>query len=106
MDSSVFENVNKTTKSLPNMPQHTGSLLDSSLVAKIARGLSGREGGVEEERKRGLLVRLGSTITTPCTEAEVPWCTREGKLHRGPRAVSALSLCMQREGEEAWHHWS
>lgn len=50
MDSSVFENVNKTTKSLPNMPQHTGSLLDSSLVAKIARGLSGREGGVEEER--------------------------------------------------------
>lgn len=93
MDLSVFENVNKTTKSLPNVPRHTGSLLDSSLVAKIAQDLSGGEGGVEGERKRSLLIRLVSTITTPCTEAEVPWCTQEGKLHRGPRAVSALSLC-------------
>lgn len=50
MDSSLRTHVNKTTKSLPNLPQHTGSLLDSSPVAKTAQGMSGGEERVQERR--------------------------------------------------------
>lgn len=45
---SLRTHVNETTKSLPNLPLHTGSLLGTSLVAEIAPGMSGGEGGVKE----------------------------------------------------------
>lgn len=99
MDLSVFENTrekkNHREEALELASAHWQPVQDSSLVAKIAQGVSGGEGGPAEEKEE-LVSSFGTQSPLP-----VRWCTGDGKLQRGPWAVSALSLCMWGEGEEA-----
>ena len=80
--------VNKTTeKSFQNLPLHTGSLLDSSLVVKIAPGC----GGVGEGAgwKRRLVGWFG-----------LHWHMKASlRSTHLPPAASALSLCAGEWGE-------
>lgn len=97
VDASVFENTREQNhKALPKRASaHWQPVRDSFLVAKIAQGEGGEREGWEE-RERGAcwwvwdpLSPLRVQRPRPCRDG-----TREGKLQRGPRAVSALSLYM------------
>lgn len=77
MDLSVFENPrekNHREEALELASAHWQPVQDSFLVVKIALGVSGGEEGVEEERKTGFLVPLGSSHHSQCC-----WCTGEGR---------------------------
>lgn len=104
MDSSVFENTcEQNHKEPPKLASaYWQPVRDSSLVAKIAPGMSGEEGGVEEERRAcwfhwDPLSPL--PVLRPCG------APRKASFRRAPELfLPCHSVCRGRE--EAWHGWS
>lgn len=93
VDSSLRTHMKKNIeKSLQNLPLHTSSLLNCSLVANIAQGVSGGEGGVEGERG-------ACGFPWICCHHSLGrglWWT--GKLRRGPGLfLRCHSVCGGRE---------